>query len=194
MALSAKDLQVNEFRTVLCDAAIKIITEDGIDALTLRCLAAEVGCSRQTPYNYFRNKNELLEEVFVRCHQTFIDYCESAVEDVMNVREKLRNIRDVATKFQQEQQDIYKVMDSEPQTQSMPRVDELRAYELMRLTSFFREAVEQGIVKGDPIVLSVMFTSTIDTLGQFNSFPEDKKFVKVEQLADFVETTFFPPA
>lgn len=192
MALPASDIEVNEFRDTLCDAAIKIIAEDGIDALTLRCLASEVGISRQTPYRYFRNKSELVEEVFVRCHQTFIDYCEAAVDGVIDPREKLRNIRDVAPKFYREQQNIYKVMWNAQLNQPMPRVDELRSYEMMRLTSFFNEAIEQNIVTGDPVVLAIMFTNAIDSLSRFESLPEDEKLVTPDQLADFIEETFFP--
>ena len=59
--------------------------------------------------------------------------------------------------------------------QPMPRVDELRSYEMMRLTSFFNEAIEQNIVTGDPVVLAIMFTNAIDSLSRFESLPEDER-------------------
>jgi AcrR family transcriptional regulator len=193
MAVAYSEEEFEAFRDTLVNAAIKIVAEDGMDALTLRCLANEVGCSRQTPYGYFRNKDELIEEAFVKCHQVFIDYCEKAVDGVTDPREKLRNIRDVAPRFHREQEDIYKVMSQRNMTQSMPRVDELAAYEMMRLNSFFEEALEEGFVEGDPITLGVMFTNAIDTLARAESQELGKAGIDTQKIADFIEQTFFPP-
>ena len=47
-------------RRRLLDAAESIITEKGIDKLTLRALGRRVGVSRAAPYRHFKGKNDLL--------------------------------------------------------------------------------------------------------------------------------------
>ena len=51
------------FRQRLCDLALKAFAERGLDGISLRGLAAEAGCSRTTPYRYFKNKEALLQAI-----------------------------------------------------------------------------------------------------------------------------------
>ena len=77
------DTEVSAFRETLRDLATRLIADEGLHNLTLRRLATEADCSRQTPYRYFKNKDDLLEAVFVRCHEVFIEYCEEAVAGLL---------------------------------------------------------------------------------------------------------------
>lgn len=49
-----------ELRPALLQAASSIIRESGMDALSMRRLADQVGVSRTAPYHHFKDKNELL--------------------------------------------------------------------------------------------------------------------------------------
>jgi AcrR family transcriptional regulator len=49
-----------ELRQALLQAANSIIRESGMDALSMRRLADQVGVSRTAPYHHFKDKNELL--------------------------------------------------------------------------------------------------------------------------------------
>jgi len=49
-----------DLRQSLIDAATDMIREGGIDSLSLRKLAEQVGVSRTAPYHHFKDKNELL--------------------------------------------------------------------------------------------------------------------------------------
>jgi AcrR family transcriptional regulator len=55
-------------RNELVELATEILERDGFQGLTLRKLAAEGGISRTTPYLYFADKADLLEEI---CIATF---------------------------------------------------------------------------------------------------------------------------
>ena len=181
------------FRDSLCDAAIKVVAEEGLASLTLRRLANEVGCSRQTPYRYFQSKDELIEEVYVRCHDVFIRYCENAVADVTDPRVKLRNIRDAYMRFFRDEPQVYKVlMDSKPPRQ-MPRVAERGMYEHRRLRSFFDEAIDAGFLEGDSGALAYVFWSTIDGLARLQSRDVDSAVIDANKISDLIETMFFPP-
>jgi len=49
-----------DLRQTLLLSATKMIEENGIDSLSLRKLASEVGVSRTAPYHHFKDKNQLL--------------------------------------------------------------------------------------------------------------------------------------
>ena len=186
------DIEFEHFRDSLCEAAIGIVAEEGLSALTLRRLASEVGCSRQTPYRYFRSKDDLIEEVYVRCHKVFIRYCEDAVAGVDAPREKLRNIRDAYLRFYRDETAVYKVLASPKPDAPMPRVEELAVYEHLRLRSFFEEAKEEGFVTGDPASLAYLFWVAIDGLAKLQYTTEDQALLDTEKISQLIEDTYFP--
>lgn len=50
-------------REVIADAALELIDREGVDGVTMRRLAAELGIGTMTLYGYFRDKEELLDFV-----------------------------------------------------------------------------------------------------------------------------------
>lgn len=52
-----------DLKAALVDAAKKILKSKGVDALSLRAIAAEVGVSHMAPYTHFKNKKELLQAI-----------------------------------------------------------------------------------------------------------------------------------
>lgn len=52
-----------DLKAALISAAESLIQEKGIDALSLRSIAAEVGVSHMAPYSHFKNKSELFQAV-----------------------------------------------------------------------------------------------------------------------------------
>ena len=57
---SSKPYHHGELRPALIDAANAIIRDSGIDGLSMRRLADQVGVSRTAPYHHFKDKNALL--------------------------------------------------------------------------------------------------------------------------------------
>ena len=47
-----------DLKSALLNAAKRLIVENGIDALSLRSIATEVGVSHMAPYAHFKNKSE----------------------------------------------------------------------------------------------------------------------------------------
>jgi len=73
--LSPED--VSSFRDRLCQAAERLFAEQGPESVTMRQLAAELGCSPMTPYRYFKDKDEILAAVRAAAFDRFA----SALED-----------------------------------------------------------------------------------------------------------------
>lgn len=58
--MSNKALQNQRMRGFFIEAAIKIVEEEGVEAVTVRHVAEEAGYGYTTLYNYFANLNDLL--------------------------------------------------------------------------------------------------------------------------------------
>lgn len=68
----------------LLNAAISLVTREGMQALTARKLAKEAGCSTQPIFRVYQNMDELNSEVFGIVSHMFSDYCD-AFPDISNV-------------------------------------------------------------------------------------------------------------
>jgi AcrR family transcriptional regulator len=55
----ARAVQAGPVRAVIVDAARRLYQQDGYDAVTMRALAQDIGCSLGSLYTYFHDKNEI---------------------------------------------------------------------------------------------------------------------------------------
>jgi len=72
------DEAVGEFRERLIDAAERLFAAHGLEAVTMRQLAAELGVSPMTPYRYFEDKEAILAAVRARAFARHADALEAA--------------------------------------------------------------------------------------------------------------------
>jgi len=63
MTISTADYHHGNLRQSLLDASVRLLDSEGMDALSLRRLAEEVGVSRQAPYHHFHDKQALLAAI-----------------------------------------------------------------------------------------------------------------------------------
>ncbi|MEV5569243.1 TetR/AcrR family transcriptional regulator [Spirillospora sp. NPDC052269] len=52
----------------IADTAIRVADADGLDAITMRCLANQLGVAPMAPYRHIQNKDELLEVMVDRVY------------------------------------------------------------------------------------------------------------------------------
>lgn len=79
-------------RRYVCDIAARLISRAGVEAVTIRDVAAEAGCSTRIVSHYFRSKRELLLLTFREFSQRSLDEGEAALAsgaDVQNCLEAL---------------------------------------------------------------------------------------------------------
>lgn len=60
------------------DEALRVISENGVDALSLRSVARKLGVSHQAPYKHFASKDALLVEVIRQCLRRFALHLEAS--------------------------------------------------------------------------------------------------------------------
>lgn len=144
---------VLQFRQCLCDLALKAFAEQGVEGVSLRGLAAAAGCSRTTPYRYFKNKADILAAVRQAQFQRMADDTEAVARRVPDPDERLVALARAYLSFALATPDAYRVM------YSVAQHDEQRYPELVRqinraqqpMMTAVDEAIENGSIKGDPI-------------------------------------------
>jgi AcrR family transcriptional regulator len=67
-------------KLALLNAAIEQIKEVGVDKLSLRSIARQVGVSQTAPYRHFKDKNELLAEVAAQAFTEIYERSHSVID------------------------------------------------------------------------------------------------------------------
>ena len=144
---------VLQFRQRLCDLALKAFAEQGVEGMSLRGLAAAAGCSRTTPYRYFKNKEDILAAVRQTQFQRMADESEEVAQRVKEPDDRLVELARAYVSFAMATPDAYRVM------YSVNQQDEQRYPDLVKqinraqkpMINAVDEAIKSGSIKGDPI-------------------------------------------
>lgn len=104
-----------DLKSALIDAALQILDTRGIEALSLRALASEVGVSHMAPYAHFKNKTELFQAIAASGFQALTKRMQ-AVQDERNAVELILNYGTQYIEFAIANPALYKLMLSQTQT------------------------------------------------------------------------------
>ena len=100
-----------DLRAQLLMTATKMIRDNGIEQLSLRKLASEVGVSRTAPYHHFKDKNELLCAIAEQGFRERLDSMESQqVSTLVNSKQQLKQYMIEYVTFAQQNPEIYELM------------------------------------------------------------------------------------
>jgi AcrR family transcriptional regulator len=144
------------FRRRAADAAMQLFAEQGYEGVTMRALAAELGCSPMTPYRYFQGKAELYALVRTEAFRRFADRQEKAASGGGSVIDRLLRLKKSYIRFAVDQPDAYRIM-FELRQPTARRHGELGA-QSKRAFSYLHaavaEAVAAGHFSGDPLTIA----------------------------------------
>ncbi|MEN3974489.1 TetR/AcrR family transcriptional regulator [Emcibacter sp. SYSU 3D8] len=155
--------EVQEFRDKLCAVATRRFAALGYEGVTIRALAAEAGCSPMTPYNYFKDKEEIFAAVRAAAFERLADACEVAAATAPDDPRRADVLARAYLNFAVSEPDAYKIMFelSQPDEAAYPavvrQVERCRRF-MMQPTEIL---VREGILEGDPEKLSQMFWAGI---------------------------------
>jgi len=76
-------------KTLLLDAAVRLFARQGVGATAIHEIAAEAGVANGTFYNYFRTREEVLEEVSIRLAERLQDEITAASAGVTDGAERM---------------------------------------------------------------------------------------------------------
>lgn len=163
-SLARRERQRQETRQAILDAARELFVADGVDATTMRAIAAKIGYTPTAIYHHFRDKDALLVELCMTDFSTLGQamYKIGRIEDPV---ERLRRMGMAYTDFALDNPSHYRFMFMTPLKQPMLdahgnvlKAPDEDAY------GFLLATVEEGIAQGrfrpemtDPPELAQMF-------------------------------------
>jgi len=160
-ARSAEDRDA--VRARLCEAAARLYVEEGEAALSMRRLAAEVGCSAMAPYRYFADKDALIAAIRAAAFNRLADTLDGVAD---RGRHRAADIGEAYVRFARENPAAYKLMFdlAQPDEAAYPELTAAAARARSAQSDYVRELVEAGVLAGDPVTLGVVFWATIHGL------------------------------
>ena len=87
--LSPKQLEIQQRKPLILDAACDILREHGYSALNMNKIAQALGCARGTIYSDYQNEEEILAAIVIRNLQRMVDLFDRAVVYEGRTREKM---------------------------------------------------------------------------------------------------------
>ena len=150
-------------RERLCEAAARIFVEEGEAALSMRRLAAEVGCSPMAPYRHFADKQALIAAVRAAAFNRLAETLDGVARDG---RHRAADIGEAYVRFARANPAAYKLMFdlAQPDEAAYPELAAASARAREAMSGYVRELVDAGVLAGDPVALGHVFWATIHGL------------------------------
>jgi AcrR family transcriptional regulator len=138
-------------RRRLCDAALGVIREKGIEAATFRTLADAAAVSHTLPYRYFENKDALLAGVRVQCFGFFETYVRKRELTTAPALDRVLSLVDAYVSFVLEHPVEYALIFATPQPTPVRFPDLLAARKRLfdHAVALVQHCVTAGNVRGD---------------------------------------------
>ncbi|TFH23596.1 MAG: TetR/AcrR family transcriptional regulator [Myxococcales bacterium] len=188
-ALSTDELQA--FRDRICEAAAHLFAERGYEAVTLRSVAALVGCSPMTPYRYFPGgKDEIFAAVRAASFGEFADASTGSVEGIDDPFERLVAGGREYVRFALERPDQYRLMFelTQPLTDH-PEVMRQGERAWAPLRDNVARAIDAGLLSGDPDTVAHVVWAGVHGLVSLHLAGKLQMGRSIEDLIEPVLTT-----
>jgi AcrR family transcriptional regulator len=157
------DEAVGEFRERLIDAAERLFAQHGLEAVTLRQLAAEVGVSPMTPYRYFADKDAILAAVRARAFNRHAEALEAAYAGADGVDAASLAVGAAYVDFAFAHPEAYKLMFDITQASEGDYPELIAAADRSRrtMTRHLEALAAAGRFEGDPVLVGHMFWAAL---------------------------------
>lgn len=150
------DAEIQAFRAEACRVATRLFAEEGFAGVTLRGLAAELGCSAMTPYRYFANKEEIFDAVRLDAFRAFGEAIARVAAAHADPMERLRALGRGYVDFAVREPHRYRIMfqlDRAPNAVAPPE-EEAQGQSWRVLLDTLRDCIAAGHLAGDPVDLA----------------------------------------
>ncbi|HTK80168.1 MAG TPA: TetR/AcrR family transcriptional regulator [Rhizomicrobium sp.] len=179
--------EIEDFRDKLCDAALQIFAEKGVEGLTLREVAARLGVSPMTPYRYFKDKEDILAAIRTRAFNDFAQALENAVKRGKDAVAKSEAAGKAYETFAFTHPEAYRVMfdvAQEDDCEDDPALARAIERASATMSAHVKELVKEGAFDGDPELIGYVFWAAIHglvTLKLSGKFTRRYSFNKVRR-------------
>lgn len=160
--LSDEDLA--GFRERLIDAAERLFARRGLEAVTMRQLAAELGVSPMTPYRYFADKDAILAAVRARAFDRHAQALEKAFEAAKgDPVAASRAVGEAYVAFALTHPEAYKLMFdvSQPSEKDYPELVASAERSRRTMTRHVTGLAGAGLIEGDLELIAHMYWAAV---------------------------------
>ena len=150
-------------KDTIFDAAGSLLDERGTVGLTMDRVATKVGVATASLYNYFRDKNELLEYTYSRMVEPFYQAAEEAAGENVPAPQKLSRIIQTALQYVVKHKGLMKLMAGMGCDAEIRRICRPRFVRIF--TIIFEEGIKEGSFRHlDAADMSRMFVGCLGEL------------------------------
>ncbi len=152
------DEEVAESRADVCRVAEVLFARHGVEGVSMRLIAAELGWSPTTAYRYFKNKEEILAAVRAAAFNRFCEVIEDATRSSPDPRKSARKVGQAYLDFALENPDAYRMMFdiSQSAVTGSSALTEALARSRRCMVAYVAPLIEKGILRGETQVLGQM--------------------------------------
>lgn len=150
--------EVSSARAEVCRVSQALFARHGVEGVTMRQIAAELGWSATTAYRYFKNKEEILAAVRAAAFSRFCEVIEQATGSSPDPRKSARNVGQAYLGFALENSDAYRMMFdvSQADLTGNPELTEALDRARRSMVAYVTPMIEGGILRGEANALGQM--------------------------------------
>lgn len=154
MPKALSEQETEAFRERICQTAARLFVEEGPGAVSMRRIAAELGCGTMTPYRYFASKEQIITAVRTRGMHRFSEALERALDTPGDGRTRSRAVRDAYIAFARSDTATYRLMFEYPETRrDDPAYRQAHARMWRTVAAHVDVLVAEGVVQADAAIL-----------------------------------------
>ncbi len=149
-------------KEALYEATVAVLSEHGVDGMTMDRVALQAGVAKGSLYRYFRSKRDLLEFVYTKLldpiFQSLEEMAAKKQPAIASLAEQLRTLLEHVAKHIQ----VHKLLFEDDAAHGLLQSSERRTVEAasQRLAGIFRQGIAEGVFRPqDPLMLAHMYLS-----------------------------------
>jgi AcrR family transcriptional regulator len=165
-----KELLGAMMKEAIYEAAVSVMTEHGVEGMTMDRVAAAANMAKGNLYNYFRDKRELLQFIHERMVAPIMRALEEVTYVQMSAIDKLRSVLRTLLEHMAEHYEVMGLMLRSDTARAFlePAERSLRATGLNYFTTIFRQGIQEGLFRPlDPTDLAQMFVGALAEFAQW---------------------------
>jgi AcrR family transcriptional regulator len=174
-------------KKALFEATVSVLSEHGVDGLTMDSVAAAAGTAKGSLYRYFRSKRDLLEFVYAKLVDPIFQRMEDVIPADQPAVEKLSGQLRVLLEHVAKHAQVHRLLFEDQTAHGLLQSSEQTTFETAtrQLTEVFRQGIADGAFRPvDPRMLAVMHLGVIR--GVLQSQPELGKPEQRERIHDLI--------
>jgi AcrR family transcriptional regulator len=178
-------------KEAIFEATVAVLSEHGVEGMTMDRVATAAGVAKGSLYNYFRNKRDVLEFVYAKMiDPIFEDLVQTVATDRPAIEKLASHLRNLLEHWAKHAK-VFKLLFEDDTAQGLLQSSQRSRREAgsQRLAEIFRQGIAEGVFRPEsPLVLANMYFGLCR--GVFDGHPEVAAREQQEEIHRLIMDTF----